>query len=401
MAKSKMKTKSSSKKPPRLNVNLLNEIIDILRKEGGLSEKKVRNLFKDNNKLPRGCHYRKGYRGPKDLNKPKKPANSYIRWMKDARKKLTKKGPEVNKILGKRWKTISEKKKKKYVDAYKKDRKKYEKDMDEYYKKNPEKIPKSRRKVDPNKPKKPLNSYFRFTAEMRKKHEGISRKEITEKWHSLSKKAKAKYKKASQKEMKVYNKNNEKYKKDNQKKVSQKEKKKRKRKNNEKYEKMSTTRAFIATPLGLATACTVAGTDPSLARDALKAMQNMPKDDDDPRMRELFAMRARAIAIQTKQCRSREDNKKRKKLHEKDNQKKRKKLHENEKGKPKEKNGSTKPMSGYQLWYDANYVYYQNSLKELTEYEFENKMLDIWAHLDEKTRTQWNLCSLNNMRTFP
>lgn len=68
---------------------------------------------------------------------PKRPVTSFIRFSNELRDQVKKKNPElaqkeVLKVIGAEWKKLSEAQKKKYEDAYTKDRAKYEVELKAY-----------------------------------------------------------------------------------------------------------------------------------------------------------------------------------------------------------------------------------------------------------------------------
>ena len=140
----------------------------------------------------------------------KKARSSYILYTIDTtvRGKVKKDNPdaklgEISKILGKQWKSLSDKEKKKYTDASAKEKA----EVDKLKKKNPELFVKKEKKVkkvvDKNKPKRPLNSYMLYAqdarVELKKKNPemkavgGEISKKIGEQWKKLAAKDKKKY----------------------------------------------------------------------------------------------------------------------------------------------------------------------------------------------------------------
>lgn len=72
---------------------------------------------------------------------PKKPSSAYIFFSKEERINIKNKNPEMSfgdiaKLIGKNWKHISEKDKKKYIKMADDDKIRYNKQMEEYNKKN-------------------------------------------------------------------------------------------------------------------------------------------------------------------------------------------------------------------------------------------------------------------------
>lgn len=70
-------------------------------------------------------------------NPPKKPLTAYFRYLADNRESFKKKHPEepekrIMSLLGEAWKTVPENAKKKYEEAYQKDKKKYDEEIKDY-----------------------------------------------------------------------------------------------------------------------------------------------------------------------------------------------------------------------------------------------------------------------------
>ena len=153
----------------------------------------------------------------------KKARSSYILYTMDTtvRGKVKKDNPdaklgEISKILGKQWKSLSDKEKKKYTDASAKEKA----EVDKLKKKNPELFVKKEKKVkkvvDKNKPKRPLNSYMLYAqdarVELKKKNPemkavgGEISKKIGEQWKKLAAKDKKKYEDLAKKAKSEYEK---------------------------------------------------------------------------------------------------------------------------------------------------------------------------------------------------
>jgi len=80
----------------------------------------------------------------KDPNEPKQPSNAYIFWSRENRKIVADENPksngkEINKLCGKKWKSLNDSEKEKYVKMYEQDKERYKKQMEEYNKKKEEK----------------------------------------------------------------------------------------------------------------------------------------------------------------------------------------------------------------------------------------------------------------------
>lgn len=143
----------------------------------------------------------------------KKARSAYILYTIDTtvRSKVKKENPdaklgEISKILGKQWKALSDKEKKKYTDASEKEKAevdKLKKEKPELFEKKEKKEKKAKKVVDKNKPKRPLNAYMLYAqdarVELKKKNPemkavgGEISKKIGEQWNNLAAKDKKKY----------------------------------------------------------------------------------------------------------------------------------------------------------------------------------------------------------------
>lgn len=143
----------------------------------------------------------------------KKARSSYILYTMDTtvRGKVKKDNPEaklgeISKILGKQWKSLSDKEKKKYTDASAKEKAevdKLKKENPELFVKKEKKEKKAKKVVDKNKPKRPLNAYMLYAqdarVELKKKNPemkavgGEISKKIGEQWNKMAAKDKKKY----------------------------------------------------------------------------------------------------------------------------------------------------------------------------------------------------------------
>ena len=149
-------------------------------------------IFEEIEKTKKSTRKTKKPKKPKDPKAPKKPLNSYIFFGKDKRDEIKKENPtlkstEIMGELGKQWKGVSDKKKKKYTKLAEKDKERYNEEMktytpsQEYLSKLEEwksesesgsdsegkKKRSSRKKKDPNAPKNPRSAYIFFNLEMR------------------------------------------------------------------------------------------------------------------------------------------------------------------------------------------------------------------------------------------
>ena len=156
----------------------------------------------------------------------KKARSSYILYTIDTavRSKVKKDNPdaklgEISKILGKQWKSLSDKEKKKYTDASAKEKAevdKLKKTNPELFVKKEKKAKKEKKVVDKNKPKRPLNAYMIYAqdarVELKKKNPemkavgGEISKKIGEQWKKLAAKDKKKYEDLAKKAKSEYEK---------------------------------------------------------------------------------------------------------------------------------------------------------------------------------------------------
>ncbi len=145
----------------------------------------------------------------------KKARSAYILYTIDpvVRSKVKKENPDaklgdISKVLGKQWKALSDKDKKKYTDASAKEKAavdKLKKEKPELFvkEKKEKKEKKAKKVVDKNKPKRPLNAYMLYAqdarVELKKKNPemkavgGEISKKIGEQWNKLAAKDKKKY----------------------------------------------------------------------------------------------------------------------------------------------------------------------------------------------------------------
>ena len=73
----------------------------------------------------------------KDPNAPKRPKTAFLYFCESKRKKIVKENPnlklgDIQKILGKKWQNLSEKKKKEFINKNIQDKERYDKDLEEY-----------------------------------------------------------------------------------------------------------------------------------------------------------------------------------------------------------------------------------------------------------------------------
>ena len=198
------------KKYPDLNNK---EIIKLLAKEWNKfsegEKKKFNDAFeKDKKKYeeevrsyedkthPRQEYDDKRYENKTRHNTPKKPICNYLRFISENREDFKKKNlyssnNDIIRLLAKEWSKLSDTKKKKFNDAYEKEKKEYEEELRSYGNKD---------QLDP--PKEPLSGYIRFTCEnqeaFQKNNPYLNNKEIikllAKEWNNLSEDRKNKFK---------------------------------------------------------------------------------------------------------------------------------------------------------------------------------------------------------------
>ena len=106
----------------------------------------------------------------KDPNAPKKARSSYIWYCADVRESVKAKNPEMktpdlSREMGKMWKSLTAKQKKKYEKKAQEDRERYENEMKSY--EPPENYPAKKKSKKKDGPKRPLTSYMLFCQEKR------------------------------------------------------------------------------------------------------------------------------------------------------------------------------------------------------------------------------------------
>eukprot|EP00301_Raphidiophrys_heterophryoidea_P005784 c12394_g1_i3.p1 GENE.c12394_g1_i3~~c12394_g1_i3.p1 ORF type:complete len:245 (+),score=70.60 c12394_g1_i3:222-956(+) len=120
-------------------------------------------------------------RKKKDPNAPKKGLTDFMLFQQDMRAEVKKEHPEatfgeIGKILGEKWKNISQAEKLKYQERSQKDKERYRAEKEKYDKDRAdddspsddnEKPTKKRAKKDPNKPKGSLSAYMFYNREVR------------------------------------------------------------------------------------------------------------------------------------------------------------------------------------------------------------------------------------------
>ncbi|XP_076468813.1 high mobility group protein B3-like isoform X2 [Babylonia areolata] len=135
----------------------------------------------------------------KDVNKPKRATSAYFYYLAHCREMANKAGKNISKIAeftkecSAKWREMTDKDKKPFDEQAAKDKERYDAEMTAYRGK----------KVDPNKPKRPMTAYFIFLGDFRikMKNRGVDHKEILrlagEEWRNMSAEQKKPYEKRS------------------------------------------------------------------------------------------------------------------------------------------------------------------------------------------------------------
>ncbi|XP_014672273.1 PREDICTED: high mobility group protein DSP1-like [Priapulus caudatus] len=155
----------------------------------------------------------------KDPNKPKGRMSAYAYFVQTCRSEHKKKHPdesvvfaEFSKKCAERWKTMTDKEKKRFHEMADKDKGRYEHEMANY--KPPKGVGKGskRKKKDPNAPKRAMSGFFWFCQDERQVVRNINpgwgvgdvAKELGKRWGVLTPDVKAKYDALAQKDKKRY-----------------------------------------------------------------------------------------------------------------------------------------------------------------------------------------------------
>merc|ERR1711963_242027 len=145
---------------------------------------------------PKGASPRKKV---KDVNKPKRSTSAYFYYLAHCREQANKQGRSISKIAeftkecSAKWREMAGPQKKPFEDMAAKDKARYDREMAAY----------KGKKVDPNKPKRPMTAYFIFLGDFRQKMKdrGVDHKEILrlagEEWRNMSAEHKKPYEKRS------------------------------------------------------------------------------------------------------------------------------------------------------------------------------------------------------------
>uniref|UniRef100_A0AAR2M3C5 HMG box domain-containing protein n=1 Tax=Pygocentrus nattereri TaxID=42514 RepID=A0AAR2M3C5_PYGNA len=134
---------------------------------------------------------------------PKKPLTPYFRFFMEKRAKYAKIHPEMSnldltKILSKKYKELTEKKKLKYVQEFQKEKELFEKNMARFKEEHPDLIEERKKSDLPEKPKTPQQLWYNHEKKtFMKLHPDVSQKELKEalrrQWSQLSDKKRLKW----------------------------------------------------------------------------------------------------------------------------------------------------------------------------------------------------------------
>eukprot|EP00745_Piridium_sociabile_P033484 TRINITY_DN57391_c1_g2_i3.p1 TRINITY_DN57391_c1_g2~~TRINITY_DN57391_c1_g2_i3.p1 ORF type:complete len:203 (-),score=78.32 TRINITY_DN57391_c1_g2_i3:1424-2032(-) len=135
----------------------------------------------------------------KDVNKPKRSTSAYFYYLAHCREVANKTGKNISRIAeftkesSAKWREMNEVQKKPFDEQAAKDKERYDREMTAYRGK----------KVDPNKPKRPMTAYFMFLGDFRikMKNRGVDHKEILrlagEEWRNMNAEDKKPFEKRS------------------------------------------------------------------------------------------------------------------------------------------------------------------------------------------------------------
>jgi hypothetical protein len=222
----KQKNKIPTEKPNKRHTPFFNYVNKWLL-ENNSSQKIINSWEKDEpkfNKFMKAQERKIQIKKFKDPNAPKKPSSAYMVYCNQNRAKIKEKNSnievtEIMKELGAGWKALTEKQRIPYQKEAENLKAVYLKEMETYV--PPEGFP--NKKINENKPKKPLTNYIIFCQEKRcvvvKENQGIKATEVLSKlgemWGNLSEKQKEPYNKKALKAKAEYLKVMENYNKKN------------------------------------------------------------------------------------------------------------------------------------------------------------------------------------------
>ncbi|GAV03587.1 hypothetical protein RvY_13983 [Ramazzottius varieornatus] len=163
----------------------------------------------------------------KDDNKPRGKMSAYAFFLQICREDHKKKHPndqvnfaEFSKKCAEKWKSMSDKEKKRFHDLAAGDKVRYEKDMQNYVPPEGSKGRRKRHKKDPNAPKRALSAFFWFCNDERSKVKvpgstmsvGDVAKELGKRWALVPPDARARYDQLAAKDKERYERDTKAYK---------------------------------------------------------------------------------------------------------------------------------------------------------------------------------------------
>jgi len=162
--------------------------------------------------------------------KPRGKMTAYAFFVQTCREEYKKKHPdeqvdfaEFSKKCAERWKTMTDKEKKRFNQMAENDKKRYEAEMDSYVPPNMTNVAKKGRKQkklkDPNAPKRAMSGFFWFSSEGRSKVKaanpdfsiGDVAKELGRRWSEIDEATKAKFEAMAEKDRERYEKEKQAY----------------------------------------------------------------------------------------------------------------------------------------------------------------------------------------------
>ncbi|BES89996.1 HMG (high mobility group) box [Nesidiocoris tenuis] len=160
--------------------------------------------------------------------KPRGRMTAYAYFVQMCREEHKKKHPDehvvfadFSRMCAERWKSMTDKDKKRFHDLADKDKQRYETEMKDYTpSENDKRKSKKRKKKDPNAPKRPLTAFFLFSNVERSKVKevnpeytaGDTSKELGRRWSEIDPSVKGKYQELADKEKARYDKEMSEYK---------------------------------------------------------------------------------------------------------------------------------------------------------------------------------------------
>jgi len=153
-------------------------------------------------------------RNKADADKPRGRINAYAFFVQTCREQHKKNHPNENVVFsefsrkcGERWKTMSDKEKKRFQEMAERDKERFDNEMKHYEPVEPQgKGTKRKQMKDPNAPKRPLNAYFMFCNDERASVKAVHSeftpseisKELGRRWGEVDAATKQKYESMAQ-----------------------------------------------------------------------------------------------------------------------------------------------------------------------------------------------------------